>query len=107
MGTALTTVRPVSSWTRLINDAALTIAVGLALVDIVLGVTAFNSPRGFLNGVPFVMFFFIASVLFLAAAGDVRIMRFGVPRGGPRLARHLWRMCFALFNCGRIVLFDP
>jgi nitrate/nitrite transporter NarK len=20
-----------------------------------------------------------------------------VPRGGPRLARHLWRMCFALF----------
>ena len=62
-----------------------------------LGVKAFNSPRGFLNGVPFVMFFFIATVLFLAAAGDVRIMRFGVPRGGPRLARHLWRMCFALF----------
>ena len=97
VGTALTTVRPVSSWTRLINAAALTLAVGLALVDIVLGVTAFNSPRGFLNGVPFVMFFFIATVLFLAAAGDVRIMRFGVPRGGPRLARHLWRMCFALF----------
>src|SRR4030095_12327235 len=31
------------------------------------------------------------------AIGDLRIMRFGVPRGGPRLARHLWRMCFALF----------
>ena len=97
VGTALTTVRPVSSWTRLINSGALTIAVGLALVDIVLGVTAFNSPRGFLNGVPFVMFFFIATVLLLAVADDVRIMRFGVPRGGPRLARHLWRMCFALF----------
>jgi hypothetical protein len=24
-------------------------------------------------------------------------MWFGMPRGGPRLARHLWRMCFALF----------
>jgi hypothetical protein len=24
-------------------------------------------------------------------------MRFGQSRGGPRLARHLWRMCFALF----------
>ena len=24
-------------------------------------------------------------------------MRFGLPRGGPCLARHLWRMCFALF----------
>ncbi len=27
----------------------------------------------------------------------MRIVRFGLPRGGPRLARHLWRMCFALF----------
>jgi hypothetical protein len=35
--------------------------------------------------------------MLLAAVGDVRIMRFGPPRGGPRLARHLWRMCFALF----------
>jgi hypothetical protein len=35
--------------------------------------------------------------MILAAIGDVRIMRFGLPRGGPRLARHLWRMCFALF----------
>jgi len=35
----------------------------------------------------------------LAATGDVRIMRFGMPRGGPRLARHLWRMCFgAMFK---------
>jgi hypothetical protein len=32
-----------------------------------------------------------------AAAGDLRTMRSGMPRGGPRLARHLWRMCFALF----------
>src|SRR5437773_2038960 len=31
-GTALTTVRPVSRWTRRINVAALTVAVGLALV---------------------------------------------------------------------------
>jgi len=42
------------------------------------------------------MSFFLADVLIMAAAGDLRIMRFGLPRGGPRLARHLWRMCFAL-----------
>src|SRR5215510_11486334 len=53
VGTALTTVRPVSPWTHRINLAALTVAVGFALVDMVLGVKAFNSPRGFLNGVPF------------------------------------------------------
>jgi uncharacterized membrane protein len=97
VGTALTTVRQVSPWTRRINVAALTVAIGLALVDIVGGVKAFNSPRGFLNGVPFPMFFFLATVLIMAATGDVRMMRSGVPRGGPRLARHLWRMCFALF----------
>jgi uncharacterized membrane protein len=36
-------------------------------------------------------------IMILAAIGDVRIMLAGMPRGGPRLARHLWRMCFALF----------
>jgi hypothetical protein len=97
VGTALTTVRPVSAWTRRSNVAALAIAVGLAFADIAGGVKAYNSPRGLLNGVPFVMHFFIAGVMILAATGDVRIMRFGVARGGPRLARHLWRMCFALF----------
>src|SRR5437762_6579352 len=94
VGTALTTVRPVSPWTRRFNVAALTVVVGLALLDIVAGVKAFNSPRGFLNGVPFLMFFFLATVQILAATGAVRIMRFGMPRGRPRLARHLSRMCF-------------
>jgi uncharacterized membrane protein len=95
--TALTTVRPVSPWTRYINVAALLLVVGLALVDILGGLKAFNSPGHSLDGVPFFMLFFIATVMILAAIGDVRIMRSGVTDGGPRLARHLWRMCFALF----------
>ena len=97
VGTALTTVRPVSAWTRTFNVAALMVVVGLALLTIVGGVKAFNSPGGFLNGVPFLMLFFLATVMIMAAIGDVRVMRSGVPRGAPRLARHLWRMCFALF----------
>jgi hypothetical protein len=97
VGTALTTVRPVSAWTRAFNVAALIVVVGLALLTIVGGVRAFNSPDGVFNGAPFGMLFFLATVMILAAAGDVRLMRFGVPRGRPRLARHLWRMCFALF----------
>ena len=97
VGTAFTTVRAVSRWNGSINVAMLTVAAGLAIIDIVQGVKAFNTPRGFLDGVPFGMYFFLATVLLLAAFGDLRIMRSGAPRGGPRLARHLWRMCFALF----------
>jgi uncharacterized membrane protein len=101
VGTALTTVRPVSPWTRRINGAGLAVAVGLALFDIMSGVKAVNSPGLSPDGVPFrtiaVMSFIVGTVMTLAAVGDVRVMRSGMPRGGPRLARHLWRMCFALF----------
>jgi hypothetical protein len=101
VGTALTTVRPPSPWTRRINGAALTLALTLALLAIVGGVNAFNGPRISSGGVPSrtigVMSFFIATVLLLAAIGDLRVIRSGMLRGGPRLARHLWRMCFALF----------
>jgi hypothetical protein len=101
VGTALTTVRPESRWTRRINATALTFAVGLALLTIVSGVRNVNNPGNSPGGVSFrtigVMSFIIATVMLLAAIGDARIMRFGLPRGGPRLARHLWRMCFALF----------
>jgi len=101
VGTALTTVRPPSPWTRRINGAALALALGLALVAIVGGVKAVSSLTVSPGGVPYrtiaVMSFFLGTVLLLAAIGDLRILRSGPPRGGPRLARHLWRMCFALF----------
>jgi uncharacterized membrane protein len=96
--TALMTVRPVSSSTRRIYVAALSVAVSLALYSTVLGVVALNSPPGRgANGVSFVVHFLLAVLFTMAAIGDVRFMRNGMPRGGPRLARHLWRMCFALF----------
>jgi uncharacterized membrane protein len=97
VATALTTVRPPSRSSRWINVAALLFAIVFSLLTAARGVEAFKSPRGFLHGVPFPMFFFLATVVGLAAVGDVRVMRFGVPPGGRRLARHLWRMCFALF----------
>ena len=95
--TALTTVRPVSAWTRRLDAGALVVALALALIEIGLGFKALASPHGTINGVPFFMLFFLATITMMAAAGDVRVMRAGALRGGPRLARHLWRMCFALF----------
>jgi len=99
--TALTTVRPASPWTRVMNGVALTFGLGLAVVCLVGGVKGVNNPGLSPGGVPFrtigVMSFVLATVLLLGAIGDVRIMRFGPIHGAPRLARHLWRMCFALF----------
>jgi hypothetical protein len=95
--TALTTVRPASAWTRRLNWAALVVAIALSVIDIGLGFKAFASPGHAIDGVPFFMPFFIATIIALAAAGDIRMMRSGPLRPAPRIARHLWRMCFALF----------
>jgi len=94
---AVTTVRPATALTRWVNVSALVVAAVFALGSMDKGFKAFASPGGMLNGVPFFMLFFIGTVMTIAAIGDVRVMWSGVLRGGPRLARHLWRMCFALF----------
>src|SRR5688572_32536191 len=77
VGTALTTVRPPSRWTRAINVASLTVAAGLALLSIVGGVKGVSTPGLSSGGVPFrtigMMSFVLATVLILAAAGDLRI----------------------------------
>jgi uncharacterized membrane protein len=49
------------------------------------------------DGVPVGMSLFIGTILLLAAAGDVRMLLGGGITGRRRIARHLWRMCFALF----------
>jgi uncharacterized membrane protein len=103
--TALTTVRPTSAWTRRLDATALVVAIVLTVVEICLGFMALASPTTIpgcsgcrtIGGVPFFMLFFLATITALAAVGDVRLMRTGALRAGPRLARHSWRMCFALF----------
>jgi hypothetical protein len=97
VGTAWMTVRAESHWTRRITTVCCLIAGVFALFALREGVRAYNTPRGVLDGVPYGMFFFLAAITTMAAAGDVRVLRFGVPRGASRLRRHLWRMCFALF----------
>jgi peptidoglycan/LPS O-acetylase OafA/YrhL len=49
------------------------------------------------NGMPAFPFFMFGLVGVIGCAGDMRILRSGALNGASRLARHLWRMCFALF----------
>jgi hypothetical protein len=50
-----------------------------------------------LHGIPVFPFLMFGSVAFLGFVGDMRVMLAGPFRGAARLARHLWRMTFALF----------
>lgn len=95
--TALTTVRPASAFSRRVNLAALILAGALIAFDIAGGIRSIGSPRFMLNGVPAPMFFFLGGVMLAAAVGDIRVLRGAALRGKPRIRRHLWRMCFALF----------
>jgi uncharacterized membrane protein len=95
--TALLTVQPRSALVRRLDLSALAFAVALTLVEIAFGFRMYASPHHMIAGVPFVAMFFFAAITGLAAAGEIRVLRAGTHRGSRRLARHLWRMCFALF----------
>jgi uncharacterized membrane protein len=97
VATALTTVRPVSAWSNRLDLGAMVVVFGLAVTQFGLGIKALASPDFMLNGIPAPMIFFMASIAAMAGTGDLRVFRKGPPRGAPRLKRHLWRMCFALF----------
>jgi len=61
------------------------------------GVQAVNSESGLKDGYPAVLYFIFGSIAVLSAAGDIRMLVRGGVAGKHRLARHLWRMCFALY----------
>ena len=69
--------------------------VGIGLWILGLGVVYGHAKPA--NGVPLGMYFFMGSVMLLAAAGDIRMLVRGGVFGAKRIVRHLWRMCFGLF----------
>jgi uncharacterized membrane protein len=76
---------------------ALIFALGFAVYLWPLGVEAMYRPHRMMNGVPAFMAFVLGSVVLLAAAGDVRMLRRGGITGARRIGRHAWRMSFGLF----------
>jgi uncharacterized membrane protein len=49
-----------------------------------------------LKGPVLIAIYTFTAVLTIAAIGDGQVVLFGGTSGAPRIARHLWRMCFAL-----------
>lgn len=80
-----------------VDIAGLLVALATMAVGAVWAVQAGNSPAGTLDGSPPQAFYVFILVGTLGAVGDVRLFVKGRLSGVPRLTRHLWRMCFALF----------
>lgn len=94
--TSLTTIRPLPAGSRWLAIGGMLVAFGVFLTDLTFGIQGLAN-GGKRNGIPTFPFFIFAVVGLLGGVGDVRMMRSGPLRGAPRIARHLWRMCFALF----------
>jgi hypothetical protein len=76
---------------------ALPIALAVVAATSTYAVEAARSRTGLSHGFPVGPYLFLGSVALIAAAGDVRMMMRGGISGARRIARHLWRMCFAWF----------
>jgi uncharacterized membrane protein len=97
VATAWMTVRRREEKTGILDWGALLMVLVVAATEVTFGLQAAMSATGIKYGYPAGPYFMFGAVALLAAAGDVRMLaRRGVP-GTQRLARHLWRMCFAWF----------
>jgi hypothetical protein len=95
--TAWLTVRRRGGETGRAEIIALVVALGVVVAGVTLGMEGMGRPRGMIAGYPAPAYFFVASVVALAAALDLKVVLRGGIKGTPRIARHLWRMCLALF----------
>ena len=95
--TAFTTVRPIATpgTARALAIGGTLVAAGIGVTMLAFGIDAVAN-GGKRHGVPAFPFFMFSVAALVGTMGDLRVMRSGALRGSPRLARHLWRMCFAL-----------
>jgi uncharacterized membrane protein len=73
------------------------IGFAVAAIEITSGFQALMSPTGLKYDYPPGPYFFMGSIAVLAVIGDIRMLVRGGIAGAARVARHLWRMCFAQF----------
>ncbi len=69
----------------------------IAAFELTFGVQAVLSPTGMSHDYPPGPYFMFGSVALIAIVGDIRMLIRGGIVGPQRIARHLWRMCFAFF----------
>ena len=97
VATAWATARRRDMKPDLFDWGALLVAVAVTASLAINGVGAASTQTGNKDGYPAAAYFVFGSWALLFAAGDVRMLVRGGLSGARRIARHLGRMCFALF----------
>ena len=100
--TGLLAVRARVPASPLLDRAGLVLALAVSLLAFAAGVDLVG--RGRPEAAPSFIFSLVA---LLAAVGDVRMLRAGGYEGVPRLKRHLWRMCFAMWVAAASFFWGP
>ena len=100
--TALLTVRRRPQESHWIDVAAMLFAVAVAFLGFKTGFEIMSSGRP--EAIPMFIFGIVG---LLAAAGDLRMIRAGGIQGPRRIARHLWRMCFAMWVAAASFFWGP
>jgi uncharacterized membrane protein len=95
--TALTTLKPPERGARWLHVGLMLMALTVGLADASFAVEAIANGGKRSDGMPAFPFVMFGAVGMVGAAGDFRVLRSGALKGSRRIARHLWRMCFALF----------
>ena len=97
VATAWLTARRTNVKTSIFDWGALLFVLALTAIEVTLGLEAAVSLSGLKYDYPPGPYFFLGAIALLATIGDIRMLVRGGISGAQRLARHLWRMCFALF----------
>jgi len=91
--TSLVAVRAPTPRTRWFTIGAMLAVIPVAAFDFIIAADLLADEKNRAFAVPFFAFGVLG---LLAIIGDIRVLRFGPLTGSRRIARHLWRMCFAL-----------
>jgi hypothetical protein len=98
VATALLAVNPVSvAHERQLNITAMFIGLTTSILGIYFGYLATQTAKGALDGYPAPIYFIFASVAPIGVTLDARNLWLVRATGKHRIARHLWRMCFAMY----------
>lgn len=97
VATAWVTIRRKENSVGSFEVGAFILALGAVAASLIFAEQATNSPTGRVGGYSATAYYVVAVIAALAAALDLNMILRGGVSGAHRIARHVWRMCTALF----------